>query len=70
MQLAACSWQLVACNWSPAGEERLGLLSAKKVIYAANVLDADLAEGNPMVEKVREHAKAEGSSCVIVSAQV
>ena len=46
----------------------LGLLSAKKVIYAANVLDADLAEGNPMVEKVRAHAKAEGSSCVIVSA--
>ena len=53
-----------------AAVKGLGLLSAKKVIYAANVLDADLAEGNPMVEKVREHAKAEGSSCVIVSAQV
>ena len=40
-----------------AAVKGLGLLSAKKVIYAANVLDADLAEGNPMVEKVREHAK-------------
>jgi len=48
----------------------LGLLSAKPIIYAANVLDSDLASGNAMVEKVREFAAAEGSSTVIVSAQV
>merc|ERR1719238_803499 len=48
----------------------LGLLSAKPIIYAANVLDGDLATGNAMVEKVREFAAAEGSATVIVSAQV
>jgi len=48
----------------------LGLLSAKKVIYAANVLDADLAGGNEMVQKVAEHARGEGAAQVTVSAQV
>ena len=48
----------------------LGLLSAKPVIYAANVADGDLAEGNEMVERVRELATAEGASTVVVSAQV
>jgi len=48
----------------------LGLLSAKPVIYAANVADADLAGGNEMVERVRELAEAEGASTVVVSAQV
>ena len=38
----------------------LGLLSAKPIIYAANVLDSDLASGNAMVDKVREFASAEG----------
>jgi len=48
----------------------LGLLSAKPIIYAANVADEDLATGNAMVEQVRTFAAAEGSSVVIVSAQV
>ena len=48
----------------------LGLLSAKPVIYGANVADSDLAEGNEMVEQVRKHAAAEGASVVVVSAQV
>lgn len=48
----------------------LGLLSAKPVIYAANVADAELADGNEMVEKVRALAAAEGASTVVVSAQV
>lgn len=48
----------------------LGLLTLKPVIYATNVLDADLASGNRMVESVNEFAKNEGSSVVIVSAQV
>ena len=48
----------------------LGLLSAKPVIYAANVADGNLAEGNAMVGKVRELAAGEGASVVIVSAQV
>jgi len=48
----------------------LGLLSAKKVIYACNVLDSDLESGNAMVAQVAEVAKSEGASHVVVSAQV
>ena len=46
------------------------MLSAKPIIYAANVADEDLATGNAMVEQVRTFAAAEGSKVVIVSAQV
>jgi len=46
------------------------LLSEKRVIYAANVLDSELADGNDMVNKVAEHASKEGASYVVVSAQV
>lgn len=48
----------------------LMLLTMKPVIYAANVGDNDLAEGNEMSKKVFEFAKAEGSRAVLVSAQV
>lgn len=48
----------------------LGLLTLKPVIYATNVVDADLAGGNEMVRQVEKHAEAEGSGVVIVSAQV
>ena len=48
----------------------LGLLSRKKMIYAANVADADLAEGNEMVERLRVLAESEKANVVIVSAQV
>ncbi|CAM9380847.1 unnamed protein product, partial [Scytosiphon promiscuus] len=48
----------------------LGLLTAKKVIYACNVADTDLAEGNAMVDEVRKFAEGEGARVVVVSAQV
>lgn len=48
----------------------LGLLTLKPVVYAANVMDGDLASGNSHVEAVRKHADAEGSGVVVVSAQV
>mmetsp|Transcript_16351 Transcript_16351/g.35078 ORF Transcript_16351/g.35078 Transcript_16351/m.35078 type:complete len:403 (+) Transcript_16351:214-1422(+) len=48
----------------------LGLLSAKSVIYAANVLDTELAGGNPLVDKVAAFAASDGASYVVVSAQV
>ena len=48
----------------------LGLLTRKPVIYAANVSEDDLAEGNSWVEEVRTHAKTEVAQVVIVSAQV
>lgn len=50
--------------------KNLGLLTRKKMIYAANVADADLADGNDMVTKLRRLADGENAQLVIVSAQV
>ncbi|KAL3772521.1 hypothetical protein ACHAWO_002523 [Cyclotella atomus] len=48
----------------------LGLLTRKKMIYAANVADSDLATGNELSDKLQKHAEAEGATMVLVSAQV
>jgi GTP-binding protein YchF len=48
----------------------LGLLTAKPVIYAANVTEDDLATGNEWVEQVRQIAAADNAQVVVVSAQV
>lgn len=48
----------------------LGLLTAKPVIYAANVAEDDLATGNAWVEQVRQIATQDQSQVVVVSAQV
>ncbi|KAL7491474.1 hypothetical protein ACHAWT_001288 [Skeletonema menzelii] len=48
----------------------LGLLTRKKMIYAANVADSDLATGNAMSKRLEEQAKKEGATVVLVSAQV
>lgn len=48
----------------------LGLLTSKPIIYAANVSEEDLAEGNAWVEQVRQLAATENAQVVIVSAQV
>mmetsp|Transcript_11668 Transcript_11668/g.15233 ORF Transcript_11668/g.15233 Transcript_11668/m.15233 type:complete len:320 (-) Transcript_11668:328-1287(-) len=61
VELSDEEWQTV---------KAFGLLTRKPVIYACNVADADLAEGNAMVDRVREAAAAEGASVVVVSAQV
>lgn len=47
-----------------------GLLTAKPVIYAANVSEDDLATGNEWVEQVRQIAATDNAQVVIVSAQV
>ena len=49
------------------------LLTAKPVIYAANVSEDDLADdgaGNEYVKKVREFAKGEGSEVFVICAQI
>ena len=49
------------------------LLTAKPVIYAANVAEDDLADdgaSNEYVKKVREHAAAEGSEVFVICAQI
>ena len=48
----------------------LGMLSAKPIIYAANVSEDDLATGNEFVEQVRQIAAKDNAQVVIVSAQV
>ena len=50
--------------------KQLGLLSNKPIIYATNVSEDDLAEGNEWVEEVRQFAKDEDAKVVVVSAQV
>ena len=48
----------------------LGLLTRKKMVYAANVADEDLATGNERVDALRKVAEKEGAKLVVVSAQV
>lgn len=51
----------------------LNLLTAKPVIYAANVAEDDLADdgaSNPHVQAVREIAKEKGSEVFVVSAEI
>ncbi|RMF21602.1 MAG: redox-regulated ATPase YchF [Cyanobacteria bacterium J083] len=48
----------------------LGLLTAKPVIYAANVAEEDLATGNQWVEQVKQFAQQDHALTVVVSAQV
>jgi ribosome-binding ATPase len=44
----------------------LGLITAKKVLYVANVNEADINGTGPLVQKVRERAKDEGGHVVPV----
>ncbi|AII48782.1 GTP-binding protein YchF [Synechococcus sp. KORDI-52] len=48
----------------------LGLLTAKPIIYATNVSEDDLAEGNGFCKEVIELAAGEGAETVRISAQV
>ncbi len=45
------------------------LLTAKPVLYAANVGEGDLPDGNAFVEHVRQRADAEGAGVVVISAE-
>src|SRR3954462_3531253 len=44
----------------------LGLITAKKVLYVANVDESDIHGEGPLVQKVRERAKQEGGAVVPV----
>ncbi len=54
----------------PSLERELSLLTTKPVLYAANVADTDLPEGNRHVDVVRKLAERDGSELVVVSARV
>ncbi len=55
---------------NPALRRELSLLTDKPVLYAANVAEDDLPDGNDHVEVVRKIAEAEGAEVVVISAQV
>lgn len=48
----------------------LHLMSAKPVIYCANVTEFDLKNGNAYTKKVEEYAKTHGADVVLVSAKI
>ncbi|MFP4311393.1 MAG: redox-regulated ATPase YchF, partial [Nitriliruptoraceae bacterium] len=54
----------------PALARELSLLTVKPVLYAANVAEDDLPDGNVEVAAVRERAAREGAEVVVISAQV
>jgi len=51
---------------------QLGLITAKPLIYVANVAETDLPEGagNPYVEALKKRAQEEGAELVVVSAKL
>ena len=51
-------------------QRELALLTAKPVLYAANVSEDDLPDGNDHVGVVREIAAREGAEVVVICAQV
>jgi ribosome-binding ATPase len=54
----------------PAVARELSLLTAKPVLYAANVAEDELPHGNEHVDIVRKLAEEEGAELVVISAQV
>lgn len=48
----------------------LNLMSTKPVIYAANVSEFDLKDGNDYTKKVGEYATSHGAEMVIISARI
>ncbi len=51
--------------------KELSLLSAKPIIYIANVDEEDMIkDGNELVERVREYAKVEDAAVVTISAKI
>ena len=52
------------------GFRALQLLTAKPVLYVANVDEASAATGNDFSRKVEERARAESAGCVVISAKI
>lgn len=50
--------------------KRLGMLSAKRVLYVMNVGEDDVLGEGPLAKKVREHAEREGMEAVPVCAKI
>jgi GTP-binding protein YchF len=50
--------------------DELNLITAKPVLFVANVAEDDLAGDTPMVRKVREAAKAKGGEVVVICGEL
>ena len=50
--------------------KNMHLMMTKPVIYAANVSETELANGNAYVEQVREYAKTHNADVVMISAKI
>ena len=50
--------------------KHFNLITAKPIIYMANVSEDDIVNGNEYVDKVREYASNEGSEVVVVCAKI
>ncbi len=59
---------LTAEQWAPLRE--LCLITAKPVLYVANVAEDDLAGEHPYVARLREHAAAEGAEMVVICGKI
>ncbi len=64
-----------ARTFVPPAEERsvfktLQLLTAKPVLYVANVDEASAASGNAAAHAAIDYAKSQGTDCVIISAKI
>ncbi len=49
---------------------QMGFLSAKPVLYVANVGEAEAAQGNAWSGQVQAYAQQQGAACVVVSADI
>lgn len=64
---------LRSCQFTPDQRrvvQGMGLMTAKPVLYVANVAENDLAGKHELVERVRGHAAAVGASVVAVCAKI
>ena len=50
--------------------KQLGFLTAKPIVYATNLNENDLAEGNDLSSQVNMYANSENTECIKISAQV
>ncbi len=50
--------------------KHFNLITAKPIIYMANVSEDDIVSGNKYVDRVREYASKEGSEVVVVCAKI
>ncbi|MDX9689829.1 MAG: redox-regulated ATPase YchF [Proteobacteria bacterium] len=50
--------------------KQLALVTAKPVLYVANVSEGEAAMGNAFSKRVEEKAKAEGTQCVVIAAAI